>query len=87
MAKPNPLSLLSAIRGMEAVHPLFVGDSMEDLIMARRAGESGHPTLFCGIYGTSKEPGEKLAFFGQKGADIVLESASLLPKTLNLVRA
>lgn len=87
MAKPNPVSLISSIRGMGASHSLFVGDSAEDLIMARRAEEAGCQTLFCGIYGTSKDQQGKRAFFEQKGADMVLESISLLSKALNLVGA
>ncbi len=87
MAKPNPLPLISSIKGMGASHTAFVGDSTEDYIMARKADESGIPTLFCGIYGTSKDPQAKKDFFEQKGADMILESISLLPKTLNLVRA
>ncbi len=86
MAKPNPQSLISSIKGMKASCSLFVGDSMEDFIMARKADESENPTLFCGIYGTSKDRQAKKAFFEQKGADMVLESISLLPKALNLVR-
>jgi len=87
MAKPNPSTLVATIQGMQGTCSLFVGDSTEDLIMARKAEEAGVPTLFCGIYGTSKDPQGKRAFFEQKGADMVLESVSLLPKTLNLVGA
>ena len=87
MAKPNPIPLISSIKGMDASQSVFVGDSMEDYIMAHKANESGTPTLFCGICGTSKDPQAKKDFFEQKGADLVLESISLLPKTLNLVRA
>lgn len=86
MAKPNPESLISSITGMKASCSVFVGDSMEDLIMARKADESENPTLFCGIYGTGKDPDSKRAFFEQEKADIILESISHLPKTLNLVR-
>ncbi|MGI0086737.1 MAG: HAD family hydrolase [Nitrosotalea sp.] len=87
MAKPNPQSLISSIKGMGASCSIFVGDSMEDFIMAHKAVESGNPTLFCGIYGTSKDHEDKRNFFEQKGADMVLESIHLLPKALNLVRA
>ncbi len=87
MAKPNPQSLVSSIKGMKASCSVFVGDSMEDLIMACKADKHAGPTLFCGIYGTSKDSHAKKAFFEQKGADMVLESISLLPKALNLVRA
>ncbi len=87
LAKPNPQPLLSSIKGMGASCSLYVGDSMEDYIMARKADESGNPTLFCGIYGTSKDQQAKKTFFEQKGADLILESIHLLSKTLNLVRA
>ncbi|MDE1866667.1 MAG: HAD family hydrolase [Thaumarchaeota archaeon] len=87
MAKPNPQPLILSIKGIGASCSVFVGDSMEDLIMACKADESGNPTLFCGIYGTSKDSYAKRDFFEQKGADMVLESISLFPKALNLVRA
>lgn len=85
MAKPNPQSLVSSIKGMGAACSLFVGDSTEDYIMALKAKEAGNATLFCGIYGTSKDPAAKLALFEDKGADIIVESINLIPKTLNLV--
>ncbi|MGC1708833.1 MAG: HAD family hydrolase, partial [Nitrosotalea sp.] len=50
MAKPNPQSLISSIKGMGDSCSIFVGDSMEYFIMAHKAVESGNPTLFCGIY-------------------------------------
>jgi phosphoglycolate phosphatase-like HAD superfamily hydrolase len=85
MAKPNPQSLVSSIKGMGAACSLFVGDSTEDYIMALKAKEAGHTALFCGVYGTSKDPAAKLALFEDKGADIIVESINLIPKTLNLV--
>ncbi len=85
MAKPNPQPLISSIRGMGASCSVFVGDSTEDYIMARKAEEAGNAILFCGVYGTSKDPTAKLALFEDKGADIILESINLIPKALNLV--
>jgi HAD superfamily hydrolase (TIGR01548 family) len=85
MAKPNPQPLTSSIREMGASCSMFVGDSTEDYIMARKALETGNLTLFCGVYGTSKDPDSKIAFFQDKGADIILESINLIPKALNLV--
>ncbi|QUC64417.1 HAD-IA family hydrolase [Nitrosopumilus sp. K4] len=84
MAKPNPKSLLHSIIGMNCKNTIYVGDSMEDLIMAKKATASGHNTLFCGIVGTSKEPMKKLELFEKNGAKLVLESIELLPKVLNL---
>ena len=84
LAKPNPQSLLDAIKGMNSISTLFVGDSMEDFIMAKKATDSGSKTTFCGIIGTSKNPQEKLELFQRNGAILVLDSINLLPKVLNL---
>jgi HAD superfamily hydrolase (TIGR01548 family) len=85
MAKPNPQSLISSIRGMGASCTVFVGDSTEDYIMAHKATEEGNTTLFCGVYGTSKDHNAKQVLFQNKGADIIIESINLIPKALNLV--
>ncbi|MGI0017087.1 MAG: HAD family hydrolase, partial [Nitrosotalea sp.] len=87
MAKPNPQSLISTIKGMNGNNSLYVGDSMEDYIMARKADESGIPTIFCGVYGTSKDPEAKKSLFENNNVDIIVKSIDLIPKTLNLVEA
>ena len=84
MAKPNPISLIQAIKGMKSNSVVYVGDSMEDLIMAKEASEQGYRATFCGIIGTSKDPQKKLKLFEKNGAMLVLESINLLPKVLNL---
>jgi HAD superfamily hydrolase (TIGR01548 family) len=87
MAKPNPQSLMSVIKGMNGNNSLYVGDSMEDYLMARRTNESGIPTIFCGVYGTSKDQNAKRSLFESNNADIIVKSIDLIPKTLNLVGA
>jgi phosphoglycolate phosphatase-like HAD superfamily hydrolase len=84
LAKPNPQSLLNSIQGMNCTSTLYVGDSMEDFIMAKRTTDLGHKTTFCGIIGTSKNPQEKLELFEKNDAILVLDSIHLLPKVLNL---
>ncbi|TFH01215.1 MAG: phosphatase, partial [Nitrosopumilus sp.] len=84
LAKPNPKSLLNSINGMNCTSTLYVGDSMEDFIMAKRTTDLGYNTTFCGIIGTSKNPQEKLELFERNDAILVLESINLLPKVLNL---
>ena len=84
LAKPNPEPLLNSIKGMNSKSTLYVGDSMEDFIMAKKATNLGHPSTFCGIIGTSKNPQEKLDLFEQNGAILVLNSINNLPKVLNL---
>ena len=84
LAKPNPQSLVKSITGMKSKSCLYVGDSMEDFIMAKKATILGNKTTFCGIIGTSKNPEEKLQLFEQNEAILVLDSINLLPKVLNL---
>ena len=84
LAKPNPQPLINSIKGMNSVSTLYVGDSMEDFIIAKKATEFGCKTIFCGIIGTSKNPQEKLELFQRNGAILVLDSINLLPNVLNL---
>ena len=84
LAKPNPQSLVNSINGMNSKSCLYVGDSMEDFIMAKKSTILGYNTTFCGIIGTSKNPQEKLKLFEQNEAILVLDSINLLPKVLNL---
>jgi len=84
LAKPNPQPLLDSIKGMNSILTLYVGDSMEDFIMANKVTNLGSKTIFCGIIGTSKNPQEKLELFQQNEAILVLDSINLLPKVLNL---
>ena len=84
LAKPNPKSLLNSISGLGSKSTLYVGDSMEDFIMAREATKLGSKTTFCGIIGTSKNPSKKLELFDKNGAFVVLDSILDLPKLLNL---
>ena len=63
---------------------MYVGDSMEDFIMANKVTKLGVKTTFCGILGTSQNPQEKLELFKKNHAVLVLDSINLLPKVLNL---
>ena len=84
LAKPNPKPLLNSIKGMNGRITLYVGDSMEDFIMANKVTDMGNRTIFCGILGTSKNPQVKLELFQRSGVVLVLDSINLLPKVLNL---
>ena len=85
LAKPNPEPLYRCIRGLDSVHCLYVGDSMEDYIMAKKVNDLGRKTTFCGIIGTSKNPTTKLELFEKNNVPLALDSIDLLPKVLNLV--
>ena len=85
LAKPNPQSLIQAMKGLGTKNCLYVGDSMEDLILVKKATELGFETTFCGIYGSGKLPEKKKEFFIEQNVPIILESINFLPKALNLV--
>ena len=87
LAKPNPDSLVLSIKGLGTTCTLVVGDSMEDYLMAKKSDEMGNKTVFCGIYGTSKDPELKRKLFEKINVEIILETIDLIPKTLNLVEA
>ena len=82
LAKPNPKPLADCISGLGGP-ALYLGDSMEDLIMAKAARSLGHDVEFCGIVGTSRNPAGRLGLFGRNGATLALDSVRLLPKLLN----
>jgi HAD superfamily hydrolase (TIGR01548 family) len=85
LAKPNPKPLVMSINHLKSKCCLYVGDSMEDLIMAKKANKMGKKTIFCGIYGTAQNPNSKKKFFEKNNADIIISSINLIPKALNLV--
>ena len=85
LAKPNPESLIRAMKGLDSKNCLYVGDSMEDIILTEKASELGFQATFCGIYGSTKLPEMKKNMFVKKNASFILESINSLPKALNLV--
>ena len=94
-AKPNPYGLKKIIKKINTKNDiLYCGDSVEDLIMARRAEEelnqkNSNKTktniVFCGIYGCSSNTDELISKFMQKKADIIIKSVNDLPYILNKV--
>ncbi|MCY3854289.1 MAG: HAD family hydrolase [Thaumarchaeota archaeon] len=84
-AKPNPLSLITSIKGLHSSHCLYVGDSVEDLLMANKATELGFKVTFCGVYGTDENKKDKIDLFKKKNAHMILKSINSLPNALNLV--
>ena len=85
LAKPNPKSLIETISKINSNCSLYIGDSMEDLLMVQKCREMGYDVSFCGIYGSSDEPKLKYELFQKNNASFILESIQELPKALNLV--
>ena len=85
LAKPNPATLIRAMQSMESKNCLYVGDSMEDYMMAKDAKQAGYTTTFCAIVGTSTNPEDRRKLFAESGVEMILESINDIPKVLNLV--
>ena len=84
LAKPNPQSLIRAMKGLNSKNCLYVGDSMEDMILAQRASELGFQATFCGIYGSSKLPDMKKKSFAKYNVPLILETINQLPDILTI---
>ena len=84
LAKPNPQSLIRAMKGLNSKNCLYVGDSMEDMILAQRASELGFQATFCGIYGSSTLPDMKKKSFAKYDVPLILETINQLPDILTI---
>ena len=82
LAKPNPQSLIRAMKGLNSKNCLYVGDSMEDMILAQKASELGFNATFCGIYGSGKLPEMKKKLFTENNVPLILETINQLPDAL-----
>ena len=87
LAKPNPQSLIRAMKGLNSKNCLYVGDSMEDMILAKRASELGFDATFCGIYGSSELPEMKKKLFTEHNVPLILETINQLPDILTNERS
>ena len=87
LAKPNPQSLIRAMKGLNSKNCLYVGDSMEDMILAQRASELGFNATFCGIYGSGKLPEMKKKLFTEHNVPLILETINQLPDILTNERS
>ena len=79
--KPEPYALLKAMKALNAKSAISVGDSAEDIIMSRRAGEK-YSIMFCGVYGTGIDSNAQFKMFVDRGADAIIENVNLLPHLL-----
>lgn len=99
LAKPNPEALVRAIGLLGSRRCLYVGDSMEDRIMADGAARDGCPVTFCAVVGATGPllrgggqgagaagaAGEgRRGMFARAGVEHILDSIHDIPKTLNL---
>jgi phosphoglycolate phosphatase-like HAD superfamily hydrolase len=70
------------MNGLNSKNCLYVGDSMEDMILAQKASELGSKATFCGIYGSGKLHEMKKKLFTKYGVPLILETINQLPDIL-----
>jgi HAD superfamily phosphatase len=85
-SKPNPYAIKKAMDMMGAKTAIYVGDSIEDLLMSKRvkrnAGSSNIITFF-GVYGCSARPADTVRQFKENKVDAIIENVNQLPNILN----
>ncbi|RLI04530.1 hypothetical protein DRO38_01080 [Candidatus Bathyarchaeota archaeon] len=87
LKKPHPFSLLKAAEGFgEFSFLIYVGDSMEDAIMASEAANLNGRVLFAGVYRYTSFEEEKLRIFLDHGCDLILPTVNELPLILKELR-
>jgi len=87
LKKPHPYSLLKAAEGFGKVRSIiYIGDSMEDAIMASRAREEMERVIFAGVYRYTIFEEEMLRIFLKCRCDIILPTVNELPSILEMLR-
>lgn len=82
-AKPNPYFLLKigSLMGTDMIY--YVGDSIEDLLMAKFAKENEIDIQFIGVYGHSSNPLKTKQLFMKNKADFLVKDVNDLPNIFN----
>lgn len=78
--KPNPKSLIESAETLKARRIIYVGDSMEDLIMSEAAIKEGLSVGFVAI--SSRE--ELFKEFKERGANAILNNVNELPELIQI---
>ncbi|MEM4311301.1 MAG: hypothetical protein QXX95_02820 [Nitrososphaerales archaeon] len=72
LVKPNPYPLLKASEVFDG-KVIYVGDSMEDLLMSKRANEIENRFFFVGFYSTNLNPSKHIELLKKEGADLIVK--------------
>lgn len=85
--KPSPYGLIKSASLMGPVTKVaYVGNSVEDIMMARNAAQFGLKTLFIGVTGLSPSPALDRDLFISMGADAIIEKPDALLDILGEVK-
>jgi phosphoglycolate phosphatase-like HAD superfamily hydrolase len=82
LKKPNPFSLITLARLNESRSLLYVGDSMEDLMMVREANNVNSQFSFAGVFAHSEYQDRFLRSFIRDGAELIIPSVNELPEIM-----
>jgi HAD superfamily phosphatase len=81
--KPDPYSVNKAMKYMNAKSALYIGDSVEDLLMIRKAEKVANVEIsFIGVYGSSVKPVETITKFKERGVNTTIKNVNQLPYLL-----
>ena len=87
LKKPNPFSLFKSSEGLKPFKlALYVGDSMEDVAMIKKANKVDSKFLFVGVYSYSDFKKEVLDGFFEAEIDTILPSVNELPIILESLK-
>jgi len=87
LKKPHPFSLLKAAEGFGKFDFLiYVGDSVEEALMASEAAKLKGRILFAGVYRYNSFEEEMLRIFLDYGCDIILPTINELPLIMKELR-
>ncbi|MBS7615152.1 HAD family hydrolase [Candidatus Bathyarchaeota archaeon] len=87
LKKPEPFSLLKAAEGFKEYNCiLYVGDSIEDALMAKKASDASRNFVFAGVYQHSSLANLVRDSFLEFGCDMVIPSVNDLPYIIKSIR-
>ncbi len=87
LKKPHPFSLFASSRELEPFRlALYVGDSMEDIILVKEANRVDSRFLSAGVYNHSDCKEEVIGRFLKADSDIILPSVNELPLVIKLLK-
>lgn len=87
MRKPNPEPLIKASKGLKLFKSaLYVGDSVEDVLMSKRANIVCPYFASAAIYATSDFPEEFISHLLKMGTELIMHSITDLPQLLKKIK-
>ena len=87
LKKPHPFSLLKAVEELNSFQfAMYVGDSMEDILMVKRANEVLPRFISVGVYAASDFREELILDFFEADTDVILPSVNELPYLIRKVQ-